>query len=89
MLLAVACGVVGCGHVTEQRRQLAIENFHHYALEKAAFSLNCQKEALHVSFVPEDSPTPDALVSGCGQKATYVFVEGAGWVMESGLGKPQ
>ncbi len=84
---ALFLGSVGCGGWTQAHRDNAMNEFRSEALPKAAFSMSCDADKVQVQLVPLDDPFPDsALVSGCGQRATYAKTR-AGWVMESGPGR--
>ncbi len=64
-----------------------MKEFRASTLTKAAFSLDCPEAQVQVQLVPENvAIAHDALVSGCGRKATYVRTK-AGWIMESESGK--
>ena len=83
----IALTSAACGAWTEGKRDVAMSNFRDTTLEKASFALDCPAEKLQVKLVPEGEAFPDnALVGGCGQKATFVRVSGD-WVMESGPGR--
>ena len=67
----------------EAAHAASAQRFRETQLSKAAFTLDCPAAALEVHLVPEGDPFPDnALVSGCGRKATFVKVGGL-WVMDS------
>jgi hypothetical protein len=77
----------GCAGWNQGHRDNAMAEFDRTTLAKAAFSLDCEKDQVQVLLVPEEEPFPNnALVSGCGNKATYVKTS-QGWIMESGPGK--
>ncbi len=84
--VALLSSAIGCGGWTQAHRDNAMNEFRSRALDKAAFSLDCDAQKVKVELVPLDEPFPSsALVSGCGQRATYAKTR-AGWVMESGPG---
>jgi hypothetical protein len=83
----IALTSAACGAWTEGHRDVAMNSFRNTTLEKASFALDCPAEKLEVKLVPESEAFPNnALVGGCGQKATFVRV-GGDWVMESGPGR--
>jgi hypothetical protein len=85
--LSVSVVAAGCGGWTQAHRDNAMNEFRSTTLTKAAFSLSCDPAKVTVELVPVEEAFPtSALVSGCGQRATYVKTK-AGWVMESGPGR--
>jgi hypothetical protein len=73
---AVLVGSAGCVFMTPE------ESFRRTTLAQASFAMDCPAQNVDVLIVQRR-----ALVKGCGHKASYIWLQGAGWVMESGPGR--
>jgi hypothetical protein len=80
--IPVALVLTACAGWTQAHRDNAMSEFRSTTLAKASFSLDCPESQLLVQLVPEGEAMPhNALVSGCGRRATYVRTR-AGWLLE-------
>jgi len=52
-------------------------------VDRAPFDLNCPAEEISYSHVGEVGKSYMVGVTGCGRRALYQYVYGAGWVMNS------
>jgi hypothetical protein len=78
-ILLMAAVAVGCGGAAAM-----------WKVERAAFDLSCSEQQMRAQVLVDaknvaGQPMNGAAVgyTGCGKKATYVYVDDAGWVMNS------
>lgn len=57
------------------------EHFRQYGLNKASFDMECPQEKIQIHVLGELSRGNGQVgVTGCNKKASYIAVQGAGWV---------
>jgi hypothetical protein len=81
LLALFLVGLPSCAAWHEARQKNEMKSFRANVLPKASFALSCPVDQLQVQLMPVEF-AEDALVSGCGKKATFHLMT-SGWVMES------
>jgi hypothetical protein len=90
MLVALVV-LAGCGETIRSGRfmidkEVADEQFPHIK-ERASFDLSCPRSGLTIVTLAASGSDYDvpvqAGVTGCGKRAVYVNIRGAGWVLDS------
>ena len=59
------------------------ESFVKTQLKRAAFDLNCKEDQVEVTELQSGTYSSVMGASGCGQKATYKYVQNLGWVSQT------
>ena len=83
-LIAPLLALVGCSQPWNAE---GFKHPGHGGIKRAAFEMECTQDKLQVIELGEGSGSVG--VTGCGKKAVYKWVYGAGWVNNTGVPEKQ